>query len=129
MPDQEIIPEVRDAPVSTSRLAQLARGGRAKARAQRGNAWGLQLREQTGDSVEGEEEVARPISPFEVDRHISRVTEYELALIRKHYHVPDYVQFRLPGPADQPIRPPPYFIAIYRDYFIRRLWLPLHPFI
>ena len=57
------------------------------------------------------------------------MTEYELALIRRHYHVTDYVQFCLPGPADVPTRLPPWFIAVYWDYFIRGLRLPLHPFI
>ena len=57
------------------------------------------------------------------------MTEKELALIRMYYQVPDYVQLHLPGPADQPTRPPPGFIAIYWDYFIRGLRLPFHPFI
>ena len=57
------------------------------------------------------------------------MTEYELALIRRYYHVPDYVQFRLPGPVDVPTRPPPGCVAVYQDYFIRGLRLPLHPFI
>ena len=85
--------------------------------------------EQAGDPVEGGEEVARPITPFEVDAHTSRMTEYELALIRRYYHMPDYVQFCLLGPADVPTQPPPGFIAVDRDYFIRGLRLPLHPFI
>ena len=45
------------------------------------------------------------------------------------YYVPDYVELQLPGPSDQPTRPPPSCIAVYRDYFIKRLHLPLHPFI
>ena len=101
MPDQETIPEVQNAPASTSRPTQLARGGRSKARAQRGCAWGHRACEQDGDPVEGGEEVAQPISPFEVDRPASRMTEQEPALIRRYYYVPDYVQLRLPGPADQ----------------------------
>ena len=49
------------------------------------------------------------------------MTEKELALIKKYYHVPDYVQLRLLRPADQPTRPPPGFIAVYWDYFTRGL--------
>ena len=93
------------------------------------NALGCQAREQVGDAVEGREEAARPITSFEVDARTSRMTEYELALIRRYYHVLDYVQFRLTGPTDVPTWPPPSFIAVYRDYFIRGFRLPLHPFI
>ena len=57
------------------------------------------------------------------------MTEYKLVLIRRYFHLSDYIQFRLPGPADVPTRPPPGCVAVYRDYFIRRLRLPLHPFI
>ena len=53
------------------------------------------------------------------------MTEKELALIMSYYHVPYYVQLRLSGPVDQPTRPPPGFIAVYRDYLIRGLRLPL----
>ena len=73
--------------------------------------------------------MARPITLFEVDTHISWMTEYELVLIRRYYHVPDYVQFRLPRPVDVPTRPPLNCVAVHRDYFIRGLRLPLHPFI
>ena len=68
--------------------------------------------------------MARPITSFKVDTHRYRMTEYELALIWRHYHVPDYVQFRLLGLADVQTRPPPGFIAVYRDYFIRGLHCP-----
>ena len=57
------------------------------------------------------------------------MTEKELALIMSYYHVPYYVQLRLSGPVDQPTRPPPGFIAVYRDYLIRGRRLPLHPFV
>ena len=73
--------------------------------------------------------MARLITPFEVDTHGSRMTEYELKLIRRYFHVPDYIQFHLYGPTDVPTRPPPGCVAVYRDYFIRELRLPLHPFI
>ena len=53
----------------------------------------------------------RPITPFEVDAHTSRMTEYELVLIRRYYHVPDYVQFCLLGLANVRTRPPPDFIS------------------
>ena len=49
------------------------------------------------------------------------MTEYELALIRRYFHVSDYAQFRLPGPADVPTRPPLKCVAVYRNYFIRGL--------
>ena len=64
-----------------------------------------------------------------MDTHRSQITEQELALIRRYFHVPDYVQFRLPGLADVPTRPPLGCVAVNRDYFIRGLRLPLHPFI
>ena len=57
------------------------------------------------------------------------MANYELALIRRYYHVPDYVLFCLPGPTNVPTRPPPRCAAVYWDYFIRELRLPLHPFI
>ena len=103
--------------------------GTAEARARRGNIRGRRACERAGDSIKGGEQVARPIMLFEVDTHGSRMTKYELALIRRYYQVPDYVQFRLPGPADVPTRPHPGCVAVYRDYFIRGLRLPLHPFI
>ena len=73
--------------------------------------------------------MARPITPFEVDSHGSRMIEYELTLIRRYFHMPDYVQFRLLRPTDLLTRPPPRCVAVYRDYFIRGLRSPLHPFI
>ena len=73
--------------------------------------------------------MARPITLFVVDTHGSRIIEQELALIRKHFHVPDYVQFRLPGPADVPTKPSPGCVAVYQHFFIQGLRLPLHPFI
>ena len=64
-----------------------------------------------------------------MDRHPSRITERELGLIKQHYYVPDYMELWLPKPPDQPTKPPPGCIAVYRDYFIKRLRLLLHPFI
>ena len=52
-----------------------------------------------------------------------------MALIQKYYHMPNYVQLRLPRPADVPTRPLPGCVAVYWDYFIRGLRQPLHPFI
>ena len=49
-------------------------------------------------------------------------------MIRQLYSVPDYVEFRLPEPSNQPTRPSPGCTAVYRDYFIKGLKLPLHPF-
>ena len=57
------------------------------------------------------------------------MTESELGLIRQLYYVPDYMEFWLPETSDQPTRPPTGCIAIYRDYFIKGLRLPLHSFI
>ena len=45
------------------------------------------------------------------------------------YYVPDYVEFWLPEPSDQPARPPPSYIVVYWGYFIKVLCLPLYPFI
>ena len=64
-----------------------------------------------------------------MDRHPSKIIERELDLIRTLYYMPDYVELRHPGPSDQPTRPPPGCIAVYRDYFIKGLRLPLRPFI
>ena len=64
-----------------------------------------------------------------MDKHPSRIIERELGLIRTHYYMPDYVEFHLPGPSDQPTRPLPGCSAVYRDYFIKGLRLPLHPFV
>ena len=112
-----------------SQLAQETRRGRLKARARQLNVQGCRAREQAGDPVEGGEALARPITPFEVDTHGSRMTEYELALIRRYFHVPDYVRFRLLGPVDVPTRPFIGCVAVYWDYFVRGLRLPLHQFI
>ena len=113
----------------TSQSAQEVGRGRSKGRAWRQNVRGRRGRQPAGDPVEGGEALARPITPFDVDTHGSRMTEYELALIRRYFHVSDYVQFRLPGLADVPTRPPLGSVAVYRDYFVRGLRLPLHPFI
>ena len=64
-----------------------------------------------------------------MDRHPSRITIRELDVIRKLYYVPDYMEFYLPKPSDQPTRPPPDYIVVYRDYFIKGLRLPLHLFV
>ena len=80
--------------------AQPARGGRVKARTQRGLARGRCAREEEGDLVRGGEDVARPLSQFEVDRHPSKITVRELDVIRQLYYVPDYVEFCLPEPSD-----------------------------
>ena len=71
-----------------------------KTRARRGRTRGHRARDQDWDPVQGGEDVARPISSFEVDRHPSRMTEQELELIRTHYYVLDYVELRLARPAD-----------------------------
>ena len=44
------------------------------------------------------------------------------------YQVLDYMELRLLGPANQPTRPPPGHIALYRDYFWKGLRLPPHMF-
>ena len=49
-------------------------------------------------------------------------------MLRELYHVPDFVEFRLPGPFEQPTRPPLGCIVVYWDYFLKGLRLPLHPF-
>ena len=50
-------------------------------------------------------------------------------LLRELYQVPKYVEFRLPGTSDQPTRPPPGYMAVYLDYFLKGLRFPLHPFL
>ena len=52
----------------------------------------------------------------------------EMDLIRELYQVPDYVEFQLLGPSDQPPLPPLGQVAVYKDYFSKGLPLPLHPF-
>ena len=71
-----------------------------KARAQRGLARGLRAQGEEGDPVRGGEDVAWPLSQFEVDRHPSKITVRELDVIRQLYYVPDYVEFCLPEPSD-----------------------------
>ena len=63
-----------------------------------------------------------------MDRHPTEMTAREMDLIRELYQVPDYVEFHLPGPSDQPTWPPSGQVAVYRDYFFKGLQLPLHPF-
>ena len=127
--DQAVTPELRNVWASTSQPVQQVRWGQSKAHARHENVWGNRAREQTGDPVEGGEAVARPITPFKVDAHRSWMIKYELALIRRHYQVPNYVQFRLPRPVDVPTKLPSGRVAVYRDYFIRGIRLPLHLFI
>ena len=127
--DQDTSSEVGNAPAGPSRLVQLASGGRRKAQAQHGHARGRRAREEEEDLIQRGEDTARPLLQFEVDRDPSKITERELDMIKQLYYVPDYVEFWLLGPSNQPTRPPLSYIAIYRDYFIKRLRLPLHPFI
>ena len=91
MPDQEVTPEVRTAEARKIQPAQPAGRGRSETRARHENTCGRRAREQAGDPIERGEAVARSITPFEVDTHGSRMSEYELVLIQRHYHVPDYV--------------------------------------
>ena len=128
--EARVAESVRTAPqASTSQPAAEGRTGRSRSRARRRNVRGRRAREEAGDPVDGGEAWARPVTPFEMDTHGSKMTEDELAIIRSYFEVPDYVRFRLPGPADVPTRPPPGAVAVFRDYFIRGLRLPLHPFI
>ena len=127
--EQDTSSEVRNIPAGLSRLAQPARGGRVKAHAQRGRTRGCHARDRGGALVRGREDVARPLSRFEVDRHPSKMTARELDVIKELYHCPDYVEFRLPESSEQPTRPLPSYIAVYRDYFLKRLRLPIHPFL
>ena len=91
--DQEAFSEMQNILVETSQLAKPSRGGQTKARANRGRAQGKHAREESGDAVLGGEDVARPLSRFEVDRHLNKIMEQELELIREMYQVPDYVEF------------------------------------
>ena len=52
----------------------------------------------------------------------------EMDLLREFYQIPNYMEFRLLGPSDQPTQPPPGCVAVYWDYFLKGLRLPLHPF-
>ena len=56
------------------------------------------------------------------------MTSRKMDVIRELYQVPDYVDFRLPGPFNQPTQPPPGHMAVYRDNFFKGLRLPLHSF-
>ena len=47
-----------------------------------------------------------------------------LELIKDLYKVPEYVEFQLLWQNYLPTRPPPGFIAIYRDFFWKGLQLP-----
>ena len=75
----------------------------------------------------GERMSPRPITRFEVDRHPTKIKEGELEQIRDMYQVLDYVEFQLLGPTNQPTQPPRQ-IAVYKVYFWKGLWLPLHLF-
>ena len=90
----------------TSRTAEPNRGGRTKACTYRGHARGRRAKEDSGDLVRGGEDVVWPLSRFEVDRHPTKITACEMDLIRELYQGPDYVEFTLPGPSDQPTRLP-----------------------
>ena len=93
---------MRNAPSGTSCPAELNRDGCTKAQAYRGHTRGKRTRKESGDAIQEGEDVAQPHSRFEVDRHPTKVTEREMDLIRELYQVPDYLEFRLPGPSDQP---------------------------
>ena len=77
----------------TSQLAEPSSDGRFKSRVSRGSARGKCAREGSGDAIPGEEIVTRPITRFEVDRHLTKMKERESELIRDMYQVPDYVEF------------------------------------
>ena len=126
--DQEATYEMQNAPAETSRPAEPSRGSQIKPRANKGRAYGKHTIEESGDTVQGGEDAVWSLSRFEVDRHPTKVTEWEMDLIRELYQVPDYVEFRLPGPSDQPTRPHPGHVAMYKDYFFEGLQLPLHSF-
>ena len=78
--------------------------------------------------VRGGEDATRPLSRFEVDRHPTKMIAQEMDLIRELYQVPDYMECQLPRLFDQLTRPPLGHVAMYKDYFFKGLWLPLHPF-
>ena len=100
--DQEASSTARNIPVETSRPAGPSRGGRLKSQVNRGLARGKHAKEESGDAVLGGEDVAQLITRFEVHRHPTKMKEGELELIRDMYQVPDYVEFQLPRPTDQP---------------------------
>ena len=85
-------------------------------------------RGRRGPSLWGED-AAQSLSRFEVDRHPSKMTARKMNQLREFYQIPDYVEFRLPRPSHQPTRPPPGYVAVYRDYFLKRLQFPLHSFL
>ena len=63
-----------------------------------------------------------------MDRHPSKMMSREMNLLKEFYQISDYVEFRLPRPSNQPTRPPSGYMVIYKDYFLKELRLPLHPF-
>ena len=63
-----------------------------------------------------------------MDIHPSKMTTREMDLLREFYQIPDYVELRLFWPSDQPTQPPLGYVAVYRDYFLKGLRLPLHSF-
>ena len=125
---QEVSSAARNIPTVTRQPFEPSRGGPFKSRASKGSARGKRAREERGDIVSGGEAIARPLFRFKVDRHLTKMKEGELELIRDMYQVPDYVEFQLPGPTDQQTRPPYRHITVYMDYFWKGLWLPLHSF-
>ena len=84
---------MRNIPTETNQPTEPSRGGQFKSRVSKSCARGKRAREKNGDAVPGGEDVSRPISRFEVDRHLTKMKEGELELIRDMYQVPDYVEF------------------------------------
>ena len=91
---------MRNAHACTSQPTDPSRGGRIKARALRGHTQGWCVRDEGGDPVQGGEDAAWSLSRFEVDRHPFKMMALEMNLIRELYQVPDFVEFRLPGPSN-----------------------------
>ena len=60
-----------------------------------GHTQGKHAREESRDAVLRGEDVAQPITRFEVDRHPTKINERVLELIRDIYQVPDYMEFQL----------------------------------
>ena len=87
--EQDIGSEACNAPADPSRQVQPVRGGRVKARAQRGCARGCRAQEEGEDPVDEGEDHAQPLLQFKVDRHPSKMTKQELDVIRELYYVPD----------------------------------------
>ena len=102
---------------------QQSRGGAAALRHERkrGHARGRRVGEEGGDQVHEGEDAAQSLSKFEVDRNPSKMMAREMNLLRELYQIPDFVEFKLPGQFDQPTRPPPHCVAVYRDYFLKGL--------